>query len=172
MIIEPIVMFITDDEEKQAMAAARKRHAYYLGIDGYIPRNHGPDVRSNRAFFNHILGTRTELIARRYLAPIHWNDYLEQPESGAADLYCDHILEIDVKGRSAHHYDLLVPLRHCKDTMIYLLVTAQHPEYHILGWCWGWEARRRKIRNFGGAAYCVKQDDPCMKPQIELWRLT
>lgn len=114
----------------------------------------------------HRLGARCEAAAKLFLNPIKWNA-LSDKITGLADLGG----VVDVKGRTKSWYELVVQ-KNDEDHFAFLLVTAEyHPNYNIVGWMWGREAKDQKFWRehvAGRAAYFVPHNN--LSPPEELFR--
>jgi hypothetical protein len=78
---------------------------------------------------------------------------------------------IDVKARQKTHHKLPIN-NECKPERAYLLVCgARHPEYRIVGWCWGHEAMVDDYWSDPGTgrpAWWVGEEDAILKSPDEL----
>lgn len=153
LILDPDIIARCD-----ALAHRRREAAILRGrpAKNNAAQSVGPDI----------LGTRCECAGWLYFWPkCHWHAWLEDVR-GKPDL--DDF--IDVKGRPESWNDLIVQTDDPKD-WAYLYVGAwDHPKYHIVGWCWGWEAKTVKITDPRGdkggppgPAHFVPKNAPFMK---------
>jgi hypothetical protein len=126
----------------QAFMRARKAH------------NRAP-TNFDGAFAIDRLGARCEVAGKLFLNPIVWHAYAERI-SGLPDLGDF----IDVKGRSKDWHSLIVQ-KDDEDRWAFLLVDASgHPDYRMVGWLWGHEAKQQEFWNDpagGRAAFFVPQ---------------
>lgn len=111
--------------------------------------------------------SRCELAGKLWLNPITWNT-IDEKGIGKADLGDF----IDVKGVEKAHHRLLVQLD-AKDDFAYLLVdSVVHPDYEMVGWLWGREAKLHPIETPDGQdrpCHCVKRAIPPMSDPQELF---
>ena len=93
----------------------------------------------------HIFGAKCEGIAWSWLKPIKWNILTTETFiKGQPDLIAGPI-KIDVKGIHQPSHSLLVQ-QDADPDWAYLLILGQHPNYQILGWLWGHEAKQSPIK--------------------------
>lgn len=136
-----------------AVACIRRGTAYLNGLEhrnGWTPTF----AEALRKDFNAVC---CELAAKIWLNPasksgkVSWDRF----GVGTADLAGF----IDVKGVE-HDYDCLIVRKPCRNDWAYLLVnSAAHPVYEIVGWMWGWGAKRDewwKEKVPGRAAYFIE----------------
>jgi hypothetical protein len=110
---------------------------------------------------------RCEHAGERWLQPIEWNT-IDEGGIGKADLGGF----IDVKGVEEAHHRLLVQLD-AKDAFAYLLVDSwMHPDYAVVGWVWGHEAKLHPVNSLEGEdrpCHCVPRSIPPMRDPHELF---
>lgn len=101
----------------------------------------------------HIEGALGELVVAKFLN-IYWDfsvNRFQGPDLGK---------NYQVKTRAKNHYDLLVR-PHDNDNDIYILVVGMAPEYRVVGWYYGRDAKKeewlKKVRPDRPAAYYVPQ---------------
>jgi len=108
---------------------------------GRFPANAAPTEYAT-ALAMHIQGARTELAGKLYLDPVHWNALLQYIH-GKPD-YTDYVINIDAKSRWQRHHSLIVQLDDPDDWYYLLICGALHPDYEIVGWLKGNEAKREE----------------------------
>jgi hypothetical protein len=141
---------------RQRAAVERERHA----------KNGAPEDYS-AALALHLRGTRTEAAGKLYLNPVTWHAFKDSIHN-LPDLED----WIDVKG-VPYDRDSLIVQKDDPEHWAYLLVSAQnHPQYKIIGWCWGHEAKQKRFLfdPVGGReAHFVRQRYGILKPPLELF---
>lgn len=113
-----------------AVAAQRQTNAdryNFAGHNGAAGHGHG-------ALALHILGSRCEVAAKSYLDPVEWNQYdMNRPDFNDW---------IDVKGIQKRWHKLTVQRRANDHYAYFLVYGGDHPDYEMLGWCFGHEAKK------------------------------
>ena len=135
---EPVIIRLTPDiiEYADNVAALRQGSAF---LKHRSPAN-GLAADFEVSLAHHRLGARCEAAGKIYLNPITWHALAERiknlPDLGAF---------IDVKGRPRDTNDLIVQ-KDANDQFAYLFISAEHhPDYHIFGWAWGYEAKQQRF---------------------------
>jgi hypothetical protein len=140
------------------LARRRCREAF---SGGFKPGNNAP-TDWEEALKLDIQGARGETAAYLYLSPVKWNLYnpSEADFEGWVDAKCQQ--------------PSLIIQKKAKDHWAYLLVHHDHPDYYLMGWEWGVEAKRPELLKdpLGNReAFFVPPDDELMKPVEELVEL-
>ena len=137
-----------------ADAVARQRRAD--AVRKGRPSWNGAPIENAAALALDTLGARCECAAYLALKPCRWNHLAADSLADLADLDD----WVDVKGRARAWYDLPVQKEGRAD-WAYLLVTANHPDYRLVGWIMGRDAMRPEHWSDpagGRPAYFVRQD--------------
>jgi len=130
------------------------------------PAHNGAPVDDLSAEAIHVLGARGECAVYRYLSPVKWN-HLRENVSGLADLED----WIDVKTRAKNWHSLIVQKDDPAEWAYILADASDHPYYRLVGWCWGYEAKRQEYWSDpvgNRAAYFVKPDNDVLKSVADL----
>lgn len=159
--------FVTLSEEQIAYADKIAQRRYDSAIQKNRQPHNGAPTDPGRALSITRVGTRGEAAGKVYLNPVKWNAYAETL-GGLADLED----WIDVK-TVTRKTDRLIVQKDDDPTWAYLLIiSAMHPTYEIVGWCWGYEAQKDRYWRDpvgGRAAYFVPQNDAIIKAPRALW---
>jgi hypothetical protein len=163
----PILIHLTAREIDYAdgCGLVRRGRALMVGSEhtnGWLPT-------FEQALWKNRQSARCEHAGEKWLRPIPWNRV--EPEGiGMADLGCF----IDVKGVEEAHHRLLVQEDADNDHAYLLVDSWQHPQYAIVGWLWGREAKRaewwdpRGLQD-GRPCFVVPRSSPPMRNPQELF---
>lgn len=114
------------------IGACRRGHAFVKNR-----KNHNGLIGSfDKLLHADRLGARCELAGKLFMNPIRWHA-LSDKISGLPDLGNF----IDVKGVERPHHSLIVQKDDEEDFAFLLVDGSLHPDYLIVGWIWGREAK-------------------------------
>jgi hypothetical protein len=106
---------------------------------GSVPKNHQPE---ERRLPDTQFGARCEAASYKWAKPVDWK-ILRPWRPRQPDLHDF----IDVKGVEKAHHALIVRPDD-EDNWAFLLVDGSaEPFYHIIGWCWGSEAKTQPLED-------------------------
>ena len=136
-VIERVTVTLTEEQITYCVKIARRRQE---SAERHArPGGNGGPVCGSAALDIHKMGVFGECAAYLWLKPIQWHRFQESGLSTLPDL-ADFI---DVKTRKFSWHQLIVQ-KADPDEWAYLLVNSErHPDYEIVGWLWGHEAKAR-----------------------------
>lgn len=134
---------------------------------------HGAPENYAEALQLDIDGARAEMAGKVALNPIRWHAYRAGRQRDLDPDLCDFI---DVKGCPGPQVDRrgnLILTHRSRDSWAYPLIWwGDHPDYSVVGWCWGYEGKQARYRwrgaREGGGGWLIRYDDPIIKPIEEL----
>lgn len=127
---EKVTVFLTDLEIAQCDEAATRAHELVIK-NGYRDLTAG----GKGSLKNNIQGARAEKAAAKFLQE-KWNGYtFEGRKQGDVG-------SLEIRSTDKPWGGLIVRPRDPSDRKYLLVRSYRHPRYDIVGWLWGWEAKR------------------------------